>query len=301
LLTGEYLVLDSALALGLPTKKGQYLSINKKTEPVLEWRSKDYNDEIWFQMNFQLPLSSQEFENPVAKVLFQILSEAKLLNPNFLKEEKDGFAVSTYLEFDKDWGLGSSSTLINNIAQWAEVDAFTLLQRTMGGSGYDIACAQHDSALLYQLVDQKPVVQAVNFNPDFSKRLFFIHLNSKQRSHREISRYNALKTGVKEAVKTVSEITNLVLKASKIDDFELLIKEHEAVLSSVLETPPVQKALFKDYFGQLKSLGAWGGDFILATGNEDTPRYFEKKGFTTVLSYDDMLLTTKHNNHEKRH
>jgi hypothetical protein len=52
----------------------------------------------------------------------------------------------------------------------------------------------------------------------------------------------------------------------------------------------VQKEMFSDYFGQTKSLGAWGGDFILATGNDDTPIYFKNKGFDTVISYQDMIL-----------
>ena len=36
---------------------------------------------------------------------------------------KNGFKVTTKLDFPKNWGLGTSSTLINNIAQWAQVDA----------------------------------------------------------------------------------------------------------------------------------------------------------------------------------
>ncbi len=40
--------------------------------------------------------------------------------------------------------------------------------------------------------------------------------------------------------------------------------------------------IFLDYFGQTKSLGAWGGDFILATGNKDTPKYFKNKGYPNL-------------------
>jgi len=52
----------------------------------------------------------------------------------------------------------------------------------------------------------------------------------------------------------------------------------------------VQEIYFSDYFGQTKSLGAWGGDFILATGNEDTSKYFKEKGFQTVIPYQDLIL-----------
>ena len=36
----------------------------------------------------------------------------------------------------------------------------------------------------------------------------------------------------------------------------------------------IKENAFSDYFGQVKSLGAWGGDFVLVTGNEDTPSIF---------------------------
>ena len=41
--------------------------------------------------------------------------------------------------------------------------------------------------------------------------------------------------------------------------------------------------------GEIKSLGAWGGDFILAAGPSDSNKYFEKKGFKTVIRFMDML------------
>ena len=66
--------------------------------------------------------------------------------------------------------------------------------------------------------------------------------------------------------------------------------EHEQLVSKVIQLQSVQKELFSDYFGQTKSLGAWGGDFILATGNDDTPGYFRQKGFETIIPYQDLIL-----------
>jgi hypothetical protein len=37
-----------------------------------------------------------------------------------------GYNITTHLNFPK-MGTGTSSTLINNIAQWLQIDAFTLL------------------------------------------------------------------------------------------------------------------------------------------------------------------------------
>ena len=62
------------------------------------------------------------------------------------------------------------------------------------------------------------------------------------------------------------------------------------MVSKTIQLKTVQEQLFSDYFGQTKSLGAWGGDFILATGNGDTPDYFNKKGLQTVIPYQDLIL-----------
>ena len=53
---------------------------------------------------------------------------------------------------------------------------------------------------------------------------------------------------------------------------------------------PIQERLFADFNGQIKSLGAWGGDFILASGDRQTPSFFEDKGFKTVIAYKDFIL-----------
>jgi len=214
------------------------------------------------------------------------------LNPTFLNE-KTGFRVRTQLGFERDWGLGSSSTLINNIANWAGVNAFQLLEMSFKGSGYDIACAQHDSPVLFERQNQKPIITPIEFSPVFKEQLYFVHLDKKQRSSREISRYQKIKKGIPEAVETISEITRLLIQTTDIIDFNMLLVAHEELLSRILQTPCVQTTHFSDYFGQIKSLGAWGGDFILATGNEDTPKYFIEKGFNTVLLYDEMVLHSK--------
>jgi hypothetical protein len=56
---------------------------------------------------------------------------------------------------------------------------------------------------------------------------------------------------------------------------------------------PVQQELFPDFPGQLKSLGAWGGDFIWAVSEEPAEKvraYFQARGFGTVIGYEDMVL-----------
>ncbi len=299
MLTGEYLVLEGASALAVPTKFGQDLSVEKIKEPQLIWGSFTNTGDCWFEAVFELPklrLVQATFNSDsdgsadfIAETLQDILLESRKLNPEFLKSEH-GFQVKTNLTFPRDWGLGTSSTLINNIAKWAKIDAFQLLWNSFSGSGYDIANAQYNSPILYEVKNQKPVIQKVDFIPSFSDQLFFVHLNKKQDSKDGIARFKEKREKTNNEIQLVSEISRQLIKQQKLSEFEKLIHEHEKIISSIIELPTVKESIFPDYFGTLKSLGAWGGDFILATGNKDTPQYFKTKGYTTILRYSDMVL-----------
>ena len=299
MLTGEYLVLEGASALAVPTKFGQDLLVEKIKEPQLIWGSFTNTGDCWFEAVFELPklrLVQATFKSDsdgsadfIAETLQDILFESRKLNPEFLKSEH-GFQVKTNLTFPRDWGLGTSSTLINNIAQWAKVDAFQLLWNSFSGSGYDIANAKYNSPILYEVKNQKSVIKKVDFTPSFSDQLFFVHLNKKQDSKDGIARFKEKREKTNNEIQLVSEISRQLVKQQKLSEFEKLIHEHEKIISSIIELPTVKESIFPDYFGTLKSLGAWGGDFILATGNKDTPQYFKTKGYTTILRYSDMVL-----------
>ena len=55
LITGEYLVLDGAKALAIPTKFGQHLEVKKIDEPKLIWESYSDTNNLWLQVEFDLP------------------------------------------------------------------------------------------------------------------------------------------------------------------------------------------------------------------------------------------------------
>jgi len=299
LLTSEYFVLDGAKALAVPTKYGQELTIESIQEPQLIWKSFSENGECWLEAIFDLPkmrLANATFEaveeggkDMIAENLNKILGETRKLNPAFLKSEK-GFLVKTKLDFPRNWGLGSSSTLINNIANWAKVNPYKLLENTFGGSGYDIACAHYNSPILFTNHHSEIAVEEVNFNPTFKDQLYFVHLNKKQNSREGIERYKKMKGNLTSELKQISELSEAFLTCKNLFDFEKLMKVHEQIVSKTIQLKPIQSALFLDYFGQIKSLGAWGGDFVLATGNEDTSKYFNQKGFSTVIPYQNMVL-----------
>ncbi|WP_452221770.1 GYDIA family GHMP kinase [Lacinutrix salivirga] len=300
LLTGEYVVLDGALSLAVPTQFGQSLQVEPIEDNLLIWKSLDQQGAVWFQCTFNLAtneiLNQVENNHEVSQRLLQILQAVKRLNPEFLKNTQ-GYKVTTALEFPKNWGLGTSSTLINNIANWANVDAYQLLNLTFGGSGYDIACAKNASAITYQLktpfdCDQnyKRLIHQVNFNPSFKKQLYFVHLNKKQNSREGISQYKKNTINKAEIISEINSITQQVIACKTLDEFSVLIEKHEQVISSIIKQEPIKNKLFSDFEGAIKSLGAWGGDFVLATSKSNPEAYFTQKGYTTILNYSEMVI-----------
>jgi hypothetical protein len=292
LITGEYLVLNGAKGLALPTKYGQYLKVTSGELGKIQWASFDSDNSIWFEETF----SFNEIINFNAidklserDTLIKILHEAHLLNTGLLNSSI-GFTVSTVLTFPKLWGLGTSSTLINNIAQWFQIDAFELLKNSFGGSGYDIACAQNNSPILYQLINGLPMVEKVNFNPNFTDCIYFVYLNKKQSSKTAIDNYYKNQKNLEANLPIINEITLAVLNSNSMAEFSTLLNKHEGIMSSILELPVVKEGLFADFDGSIKSLGAWGGDFVMVVSKNNPTSYFENKGFKTIVPYKDMIL-----------
>ncbi|MBK0370683.1 GYDIA family GHMP kinase [Flavobacterium agrisoli] len=293
LITGEYLVLDGAMALGLPTKKGQNLVVNPNNTNHISWKSFDADGNVWFETTFEtkdIALQDNNSAEGIKSTLLTILYEAKQLNPNFLQPNQ-GFDIETHLTFPRNWGLGTSSTLINNIAQWAHVDAFKLLQNSFGGSGYDIACAQHNTAILYQITDHKPRVKAIEYKPSFSENLYFVYLNQKQNSKAAISAYHKnKKSNLNKVITKINGLTQQVLEAPNAKALAEILFKHEKTLSNLLEVETVKTQYFSDFEGEIKSLGAWGGDFVLVVATSNPTAYFQNKGFETILTYEQMIL-----------
>lgn len=292
LVTGEYVVMDGALSLALPTSYGQALAVSGYEPGQVFWSSRDEKGEIWFETTF--PITNMDRvvggDDPARNRLLEIFRVAKKLNPAFLDTSR-GYHMESTMDFPRHWGLGSSATLVNNIAQWAGVDPFQLQWQTFGGSGYDIACAKHNRPVLYRL-DKKntPVVEEINFDPPFKSALYFVYLNRKQDSREAIANYQGLHFDRESVIKTISRITREIIRSTTLDAFEGLLSKHESVLADVLGIPTLKEKLFADFSGAIKSSGAWGGDFILVTGNTNVPEYFKARGYPTVVPYSEMIL-----------
>ncbi|MBX2827046.1 MAG: GHMP kinase [Flavobacteriaceae bacterium] len=290
LLTGEYVVLDGAKALAIPTRYGQSMEVVPTSDKNIIWNSIDHLGNTWFEEVFSKDdLIYKSNANTFSDTLGDILKTAKDLNPKFLKTAT-GFEVTTRLDFPRDWGLGTSSTLIHNIAQWAQVDAHTLLQQSFGGSGYDVAIAKANAPILYQLESEVPVVTVLDIPWNFTSSLFFIHLNQKQDSKEGIRQYRKSMEKDKTAIEKISEITRKVSQCTSLSEFSELLELHERLISEIVGLPTIKNALFKDFKGTIKSLGAWGGDFILVVAEEvNDLDYFKEKGYTTIIPFDNMI------------
>jgi len=293
LITGEYLVLDGARAFALPTKFGQNLIVENGTNKEIIWKSYNIDETIWFQdtISFTEIIENNKTNTETVKsTLTNILHEAYLLNPDFINNS-EGYNISTHLTFPKNWGLGTSSTLLNNVAQWIKIDAFTLLKNSFGGSGYDIACAQNDTAIIYSLENNLPIVEQISFKPDFRGNIYFVYLNKKQSSKTAINAYyNNKNENLARNIADNNKLTDAILNAETAKEFALALQKHEIHLSNILEIQTIKEIAFPDFNGVVKSLGAWGGDFVMVISKEDPTVYFKSKGYETILSYDKMIL-----------
>lgn len=290
-IAGEYLVLDGADAFALPTKFGQDLVIEEGLNRQIEWKSYDSDQQLWFQetLSFdEIIYFSNSSSDNVKATLLSILHEAYLLNPSFIDKSK-GYIANTHLTFPRNWGLGTSSTLINNVAQWVEINAYTLLKNSFGGSGYDIACAQNNTPIVYRIDGNK--AETVSFAPDFTDHIYFVYLNKKQNSKSAIYAYNNHKNhNLSQSVAENNKITAQILEAKTLKEFATAVQKHEIHLSTILEMQTIKEAVFPDFNGVIKSLGAWGGDFVMVVSKEDPTAYFKSKGYETILTYKEMIL-----------
>lgn len=292
LISGEYLILDGAKGLALPTKMGQNLIVEDTQTNSIHWKSYDADGSIWFEeiLSFQEIQDNTTTSESVKATLIKILQVANTMNSNVFSNS-EGLAVTTQLSFPRNWGLGTSSTLINNIAQWFQIDAFELLHQSFGGSGYDIACAQNNTPITYSIANGKPKIAQVVFEPEFAKNLYFVYLNKKRNSKSAIADYHTNKTSqLSSYIAAINTLTQDILAANNIDVFTQLLHQHETLLSALLNTETVKNALFPEFDGAVKSLGAWGGDFVLVVSKENPKSYFVAKGYETVIPYQEMIV-----------
>lgn len=294
LISGEYVVLEGATAFALPTKFGQSLEVKENDSNAISWISYDVDGQVWMKEEVMMsdiygteaiPNGSNYYQT-----LVEVLRAAHKQNPAICVEGK-GYEVASKLTFPRLWGLGTSSTWINNVAQWFEINPYQLLQESFGGSGYDIACARYNTGVFYTLTDlNNPKVELIDFKPPFANNIYFVYLNQKKSSKEAIANFKAQKSLISEQIKRISQISVEMSKCLELSEFMRLINEHESMMSQILRIPTVKESLFKDFNGSVKSLGGWGGDFVMIATTDDPKDYFHSRGYEIVIKYTDILI-----------
>ncbi len=290
LLTSEYVVLDGALALAVPTKWGQefFFEEIQNGNPVVYWEA-FHQGQLWLKaaINYKTwEILNANFQKP-AEFILKVLKNVQQLSSTQFQGDST-YHLKTNLQFPADYGLGSSSTLMNNLAEWAGIDAFVLNELSLGGSGYDVAVAKEKSAILYQNTAESRIIHPILFSPKFKDELIFIHLNQKQDSREGINHYRS-KAKSPQLIEIFSSLTSEIMKAEDIGLFSELMEVHERKLSEFLGIKKVKEHYFEQCPVFVKSLGAWGGDFVMSRKFPGFENYFSGKGFHRFFSWDDLI------------
>ena len=295
LISGEYLVLKGAEALAVPLVKGQELQISRSGRPdELKWESKELGN-TWFNASFTVPFFEviQSSDDQTARNLARHFTVMVEMNPGFLAEMRGARLVSN-LQFMREWGFGSSSSLLSNLAYWAGVDPFSMHRKISSGSGYDVVCAREEGPVFFRLSRQKYILEKADLDPRITPYIHFVYLGKKEDSAKHVNAFLSSKKAFLKERKMVSELGRHIAGARTIEDFGYYMNEHEQVIASILKMPTLMEGLFSDLPGEAKSLGAWGGDFAMITWTGvpgEIKKYLQAKGLTISFSFDELIKT----------
>ncbi|MCB0805725.1 MAG: hypothetical protein KDC05_07985 [Bacteroidales bacterium] len=293
LISGEYLVLKGATSLAVPLTKGQTMKVDETAgEGLLRWRSCEMGKE-WFTLLMRNRFFEivETTDIGVAETLIGWLKAAKRLNPGFL-DQTINYSVDTDLQFYREWGFGSSSSLLANLAEWSGTDPFKLSRKATKGSGYDVIAARKNEPFYFKLEKEGFVAENALFRPLFRNRLYFVYLGQKQNSQTSVEGFLEKRKQYRPEKRMISELSRLLAEAPSLKDFEYYMNEHNIIMSAVLKTPDLKSDRFADLNGEIKPLGAWGGDFAMMTWNEEPEQistFLHNKGISTYFTFDELI------------
>lgn len=296
LLFGEYLVLRGAQSVAAPLRFGQQLHITQHQAETIEWTAYE-QQKVWLKLTLSPDLEvtehwcKHEQHGEAAQTVRKLLQLIRREKPAL---RLPGLSFRFDIDFDRDFGFGTSSTLISLISQWSGVNPYLLLSESFGGSGFDIAAATAPGPVLYQTdglsAHANREVRAINLRKNITRHLLFVYTGVKQVSKKEVASFDAL-TVSSGAIDAMNAIVDQVIRCNDIEVFEDLMGESEDLLSGILKTPAIRSGNLSDYPFAMKSLGAWGGDFLMATFRDERQarKYFVKKGMSPIFSYEQLI------------
>lgn len=268
----------------MPTSFGQQLSVKSHQGPEhVLWEALDHENRQWFTAGFDhegrvLHGSSAAMAEKLQGFL------APVRNSNVWNAP---VRVQTKVDFPRLWGLGTSSTLCALLAQWAEIDALTY-RKLHGGSGYDLACAQASGAISYALVDGEPEVLSVQL-PEVLQSVVFVYRGAKQQTDSSLQLVGRKPFSAAQC-EEITQLSEGFLQANSFDELESIIEQHELLIANHLELERAIEGPFKGIRGQVKSLGGWGGDFVMLTRFEENRQWLEANGFNAIIPFETMAL-----------
>jgi len=269
------------------------MKVTEGSGAELHWITKDHNKEKWFECKLSLIDFSIEKTSDEEKATFiqTLIKSAAELNSDFLSQWKK-YRVTAQLEFDPDWGWGSSSTLITNIAQWAELSPFELYFDTQSGSGYDIGAALSSGPILYQKNENELSFEGFDVDSDFWNNIYVFYQGQKSSSAKAVSSWKIQKKWKSKDIEQISEMAKKIGNGCSVSEAMEVFREHENLLSKLLNQSPLQES-YPAYEGVIKSLGAWGGDFAMALHPDPdlTEKYLKEKNIGPSFRLSDIMLS----------
>jgi len=271
LLCGEYAVMAGIEALALPVMDGQWLSVWEvvtKGNSKIVWQSKNPDGSVWLdcRMDTDIMHLAESTNYEIGNTLLHILREVKLQKPNFFDHKT--IRVETNCEFSRNYGLGTSSTLISTISDWTGVNAFDLQAAVFGGSGYDVAVCKTGKPVVYWIENEEPNWEPWHLEPNLTEHWFLAFPGTKMNSRNALGsvkeKLNALKNDTL-MLHQLSACIQAIKNPRSIPLLEAMLEMWQALLSQYLEIPKAYDDLaIKPVQGGLcKWLGAWGGDVLL--------------------------------------
>jgi len=119
-----------------------------------------------------------------------------------------------------------------------------------------------------------------------------VYTGKKQSTAHSVKEYWLRSKTNEKALQEISECTQQIIAASDLTTFMEIMRRHEDIMSGLLGQEPLHATRFAKFPGQTKSLGAWGGDFILAASPdpEQARKFLQDAGFVLNIPFHNLLL-----------
>ncbi|HRP17034.1 MAG TPA: hypothetical protein PL128_03475, partial [Ginsengibacter sp.] len=240
LLFGEYLVLRGAQSMALPLSSGQELQITTNPSGGIQWEAFEFGNQ-WLTIHFSNDLRILHTNDPekarTALKFLEIISANSTITIRDLHLRFD-------LDFHRHYGFGTSATLTSLLSRWSGVDPYYLMQQTFGGSGYDIAAATATMPFIYS--QENKIEKEFHLADAITSHLLFVYLGKKQISAGEVAAFKK-KVTTKDQLHEMNRIVEAASQCTSIIEWEKLMMQSEALMSSILHFSTVKAQLFPDY------------------------------------------------------